>query len=253
MLWLKRYRRKRIASRQFPLEWRVFLEQNTFHYNKLPEGDKKQLCRDILIFLAEKRFEACGGLALTEEMKLTIAALACVLLLRRETDYFPGLYSILVYPTAYVANHTEHLGSGVVAEGPEVRLGESWHRGSVVLSWEDVSRAASDKNYRQNVVFHEFAHQLDTSAGMRDSSPILRNQETYDAWLDSLEQHYEELCDEIAQGRPTLLGNYAASNPAEFFAVATEIFFQQGETFRETYPDLYEQLKLFYNQDPAEL
>jgi Mlc titration factor MtfA (ptsG expression regulator) len=253
MFGFKKWRRKRLASQPFPCEWLAIIERNVPFYRRLPIADEEELKRHILIFIGEKRFEGCGGLQITDEITLTIAAQACILLLHRETDYYPGLYSILVYPQAYVARKTEYLGGGVVAEGEDVRMGESWHHGSVVLSWDDVRRSTADINDGHNVVFHEFAHQLDSSGGKRDSTPVLRDRSTYIAWARILQKDYEKLRREVSSNRDTLLDKYGATNPAEFFAVATESFFERPKDLQTLHRELYEELKFFYQQDPARL
>jgi len=253
MLGFKKWRRNRFANQQFPGQWLTIIERNVPFYKRLPPMDKKELRRHILIFIGEKRFEGCGGLEITEEIKVTIAAQACILLLHRRTDYYPGLSSILVYPQAYVARKTEHLAGGIVAEGPDIRLGESWHRGSVVLSWDDVRRSAADVHDGHNVVFHEFAHQLDSSGAKRDSTPVLRSPSTYIAWARILQKDYEKLRRAVSSNSVTLLNKYGATNPAEFFAVATECFFEKPKELQELHPDLYNELKRFYQQDPAQL
>lgn len=252
MLIFKKWRRDRIARRSFPPAWPVIIEKNVPLYSKLSQADRQELQRHILIFMAEKRFEGCGGLEITDEIKLTIAAQACILLLHRQTDYYPGLRTVLVYPSAYVAHRIEYLASGVVAEGPQMRLGESWHRGSIVLSWDDVRRSAADIHDSHNVVFHEFAHQIDTTFGKGDSTPVLRRYSSYIAWARILQKEYEQLQEDIAGQRPHILDGYGATKPAEFFAVATEFFFQQPQQLQKHHPDLYNELKLFYQQDPAE-
>src|SRR5512133_3191848 len=141
-MFFKKRRRKKLASRPFPAEWLEILEKDVPLYARLPETDREELRQHILVFLAEKRFEGCGGLQITEQIKVTIAAHACLLLLHRQTDYYPGLTSILVYPNAFVVPDVHHVAGDVVLEGDEVRLGESWHQGSVVLSWEDVREDA---------------------------------------------------------------------------------------------------------------
>jgi Mlc titration factor MtfA (ptsG expression regulator) len=165
----KSRRRKKITSRPFPAEWLALIERNVPLYRFLPEADRAELLRHTQIFLAEKRFEGCGGLEITDEVRVTIAAQACVLLLHRKTDYYPGLSTILVYPHGYVADKARHLVGGIIVEGQDVRLGESWHHGSVVLSWHDVRRGAANIRDGHNIVFHEFAHQLDTTWGKGDS------------------------------------------------------------------------------------
>ncbi len=249
----KKWRRKRTAARHFPLEWLRILGSNVRFYQRLPAADQEELRRHILIFLVEKRFEGCGGLEITDEIRVTIAAQACILLLHRQTDYYPGLRWILVYPAAYVAKATRHLPGGVVEEGYDVRLGESWRRGAVVLSWDDVRRDAADIHDGHNVVFHEFAHQLDSSMGSGDSSEVLQRRSAFIAWARVLGDNYERLRRDVDRNRPTLLRSYAAAGPAEFFAVATEYFFERPKEMQKLYPELYEELKNFYHQNPAGL
>jgi len=250
MFWLKKRRRNLIAQKPFPQEWLVILQKNMPFYNHLPDADKTELQRHMLIFLAEKRFEGCAGLEVTDEMKVTIAAQACILLLHRKTDYYPGLYSILVYPNAFVIHRPHHTESGLIAEGPQVLLGESWHRGSVVLSWDDVVHGAADIHDGQNVVLHEFAHQIDQSGGKGDSTEVLKSRTRYLAWARVLRKDYENLRSAAMQNRHDLLRDYAATNPAEFFAVATEYFFEKPKELKRRHPELYDELKQFYQQDP---
>jgi hypothetical protein len=247
----KERRRKKIAGRPFPDQWMAILEKSVPLYARLSQSDQEELRRHILIFMAEKRFEGCGGLRMTDQIRITIAAHACILLLHRQTDYYPGLKSILVYPRAYVAANVHHFVGETVLEGEDVRLGESWHHGSVVLSWDDVRRSAADVHDGQNVVFHEFAHQLDSSGGRGDSTPILRDRSSFIAWARSLGEEYEDFQREIEEDGADVLDEYGATDPAEFFAVATECFFEIPKELQQTYPRLYDELKRFYQQDPA--
>jgi Mlc titration factor MtfA (ptsG expression regulator) len=253
MFGFKSRRRKRLAAGPFPDEWLAIIEKNVPFYRLLSAEDRAELRRHILIFIAEKRFEGCGGLQITDEIKVTIAAQACILLLHRRTDYYPGLPSILVYPRSYVAHGIKGFLAGFPVEGPDIRLGESWSGGSVVLSWDDVRRSAADIHDGHNVVFHEFAHQLDSSGGRRDSTPVLQNRSSYIAWARVLERDFEKLCHDAGRNRPTLLDHYGAKNPAEFFAVATECFFEKARDLQQLHPELYNELKRFYQQDPAKL
>jgi Mlc titration factor MtfA (ptsG expression regulator) len=247
----KSRRRKKTAAQPFPEGWLTILDRNVPLYAHLSETDQEELKRHILIFLAEKRFEGCGGLQVTDEIRLTIAAHACMLLLHRKTDYYPGLNSILVYPRAYVAGRVHHFVGGMVLEGRDVRLGESWHRGSVVLSWDDVRRGAADIHDGQNVVFHEFAHQLDMSSGRGDSTPVLKDRSSFIAWARALGQDFERFRQDLRHNREAVLDEYGATNEAEFFAVATECFFERPKDLQRVHPRLYEELKRFYQQDPA--
>jgi hypothetical protein len=246
-------RRKKTASRPFPEAWLVLLKKNVPLYSRLPQADQEELRRHILVFMAEKRFEGCGGLRMTDQIRITIAAHACILLLHRQTDYYPGLKTILVYPRAYVAANVHHFVAGTVLETDDVRLGESWHHGSVVLSWDDVRRSAGDVQDGQNVVFHEFAHQLDSSGARGDNTPVLRDRSTFIAWARALGEDFENFRREIvgANNHSPVLDEYGATDPAEFFAVATESFFERPKDLQQRYPRLYDELKRFYQQDPA--
>ncbi len=212
-----------------------------------------RLERLIPIFLAEKTFEGCGGLTVSEEMKVTIAAQACLLLLHRDTDIYPRLVTILVYPSAYVARDVRPIGGPLVLEGQSARLGESWTTGVVVLSWDDVQAGASDIHDGHNLVLHEFAHQLDREDGAINGTPLLEQRSQYLAWGRVLTAEFERLQRDSQLGRATVLDDYGATDPAEFFAVATECFFEKPRTLKKRHPALYEELKTFYRQDPAAL
>jgi MtfA peptidase len=251
MFGLKKRRREKLRQPPLPQSWITVLETNVPLYNRLPPADQAELHGHIQIFLAEKLFEGCRGLEITDEIRLTIAAQACILLLHRQTDYYPSLTSILVHPQAYRATHRQHIGSGVIIEGDEIRLGESWHRGSVVLSWEDVKRQTLSRSNSQNIVLHEFAHQIDISGGRGDSSPILQHTESFAEWTRTLQENYEQLRADVVADRPTILDDYGATDPAEFFAVATECFFENPHLLQQHHPQLYNELKEFYQQDPS--
>ncbi len=251
MFLFKKWRRKRLAGREFPEGWLRIIEKNVPLYGRLSSEDKAELRRHIPIFMGEKRFEGCRGLEITDEIKVTIAAQACVLLLHRKTDYYPGLSTILVYPRAFVIRRTEHLPGGVVSEEPQVLLGESWHRGPVVLSWDDVKHDTADINDGHNVVFHEFAHQIESSGGKGDDTIVLKNSSSYIAWARVLQKDYEKLRHATAQNHPTFLNKYGATNPEEFFAVVTEFFFEKPRELKEIHQELYNELKQFYHQDPV--
>jgi Mlc titration factor MtfA (ptsG expression regulator) len=251
MFTFKKWRRNRIAARQFPNQLLQILERNVPLYNHLSAEDKTELQKHILIFIAEKQFEGCGGLKITDEIKVIIAAQACILLLHRKTDYYPGLSSILVYPHAFIANRTQYLPGGVVAQGPQVLNGESHSDGAVVLSWDDVKHGAADIGDGHNVVFHEFAHQIDSSGGKNDSSGVLKNTSSYIAWARVLQKDYQMLRQAAQQDSPAFLDKYGAIDPAEFFAVATEFFFEKPKELKQIHPDLYNELKRFYHQDPV--
>ncbi len=251
--WFKNRRRKRLRARPIPETWLAIIKQKVPIYNRLPRADQEELQGHIHVFLEEKYFEGCGGLELTEEIKVTIAAWACLLLLHRKTNYYPRLITILVYPNAYVARSLEPKGGGVVEEGESVRLGEAWMGGVAVISWDDVCRGGSDDHDGVNVVLHEFAHLLDFEDGSADGTPPLAHRSDYVTWTRVLSDEFDRLRRDAALGRWSVLDHYGATNPAEFFAVATECFFEKPVQLRRKHPELYEELKTYYRQDPAAL
>jgi Mlc titration factor MtfA (ptsG expression regulator) len=240
----RRRRREAAMRRPFPDAWLEFLEQNLPVYTRLSAACREQLHRYVQWFLAEKRFEGCGGLEVTDEIRVTIAAQACLLLLNRAVACYPRLRVVLVYPGAYVAGAREGNRS--------VRLGESWGRGQVVLSWDDVKRGGVNFRDGHNVAMHEFAHQLDQEDGAADGAPILAERSAYSAWARVLSGEFEKLQRRTAKGRKTVMDEYGATNPAEFFAVATETFFEKPKAMRKKHPALYEELRKFYRTDPLE-
>jgi len=253
MSWVNRLLSKWRRKREFPAEWQAILEHNVSLYGRLSPADKEELKARILVFLARKNFEGCAGLQITDEMRVTIAAQACLLLLHRQTDCYPGLLSIVVYPRAYVAPTYERDGIGVVTEELETRLGESWRHGSVVLSWDDVRAGAAELHDSHNVVFHEFAHQLDIQDGREaDGAVVMPGRSEYTAWARILGREFRKLRRDAEDGRPTVLDTYGAKDPAEFFAVASEAFFTKPGALKQNHPDLYAELKLYYQQDPIE-
>jgi MtfA peptidase len=249
----KHRRRKRLLAMPFPAAWLEIIERNVRFYACLPDVDRRELEGLVQIFVAEKTFEGCSGLELIDEMKVTIAAQACLLLLHRQTDVYPRLDTILVYPSAYLARAVKPIGGPMVLEGESARLGESWTSGVVVLSWNDIKAGASDIHDGQNLVLHEFAHQLDREDGAINGTPLLEQKSQYLAWARVLSAEYERLQRDSRAGRSTVLDDYGATDPAEFFAVATECFFEKPRVLKKRHPALYEELKTFYRQDPARL
>lgn len=235
----------------FPAEWLGYLRNNVSLYNHLSEGEQAKLREALRRFIAEKHWEGCGGLALTDEMKVTIAAQACLLALALPHDPYGRVQSILVYPSGY-RGPEESIRPGVpVTVGGTPRLGEAWYRGPVILSWDDVRREGRHPGQGHNLVFHEFAHQLDMLDGAVDGTPPLETEEQYRRWREVMAAEFEQLRRASAQGRATLLDQYGAANEAEFFAVATECFFDRPVDLSQRHPRLYEVLRDYYHQDPA--
>ena len=249
----KKKRRQRLMNTPLSEESLAIVARHAPYFGILPPEDRAELQGLIRVFLAEKRFEGLAGLAITDTIRLTIAAHACILLLRRDTDVYPSLVSILVYPAAYFAPVERRAPGGVVSEGMEALAGQTWDKGSLVLSWTDVLRSAADMSDGWNVVFHEFAHQLDDEWGVADGAPLLPDPAAYEAWARVCGREYRKLIRDIEEDRPTLIDHYAATSPAEFFAVVTELFFEMPVELKEDHPELYGLFEEYYRQDPAAL
>lgn len=245
---LRRRRRARLKSAPFPPHWRKILKSNVRLLETLPKTVRQEVEGHIQVLLHEKNFEGCGGLELTDEIRVTIAAHAALLHVGRD-HYFPRLISILVYPESYAAP-VEHHEGGLVIEDEEERLGESWGRGGVVvLAWDDARRAAHMLSGGDNVILHEFAHQLDSEDGRSDGVPLLDRHTDYAAWARVLAPEFARLQSGESSG---VLSDYGATNEAEFFAVATEAFFGRPQALRTSHPALYAELSRFYRLDLAD-
>jgi Mlc titration factor MtfA (ptsG expression regulator) len=253
LVWLKRHsrkvRREAVRSRPLPGEWVSILEKNLSTYKVMPDDVKKQLHGHIQVFLEEKGFEGCGGLQLTDEIRVTIAAQASMLLLNRETDYFPKLTTVLVYPSTFFTRNSMNRDGYI--EEKSYRAGEAWHSGPVVISWDDFVKGTSRAWKRSNVISHEFAHRLDFEDGAADGAPILEKSSDYESWGKVLGKEYETLVKKAGKPKKTMIDKYGATDPAEFFAVVTEAFFEMPERLKDKHPDLYEEFKKFYKVDPA--
>ena len=250
---LKQRRRHRLRERPFPKCWLGILARNIPFFRRLSANDQAELLGHIQVFLTEKRFEGCDGLEITDEVRVTVAAQACLLLLHRETDYFPRLLTILVYPSTYVAEERRHVHGHVWQEGKMARLGETgrW-LGAIVLAWDAVKSGAADPSDGKNVVLHEFAHQLDYENYAEDGAPALETRDQQLSWQEVMRAEFASLRAADETGIPTLLDTYGATNPAEFFAVSTEAFFERPRALRAHHPKLYTELRSYFYQDPIE-
>lgn len=243
--------RLKIRKGPLPAKWLEFLKINVPIYSFLPLPLREELNGHVNVFVSEKHFEGCGGLVITEEIKVTIAAQACILLLNRKPEYFPNLVTILVYPSSYIAESTSALGNAVVSS-EQHRAGESWNRGLIVLSWDDVLHGAYDFNDGHNLVFHEFAHQLDQEDGAADGLPRLEKRSQYISWARIFSKEYEEFVENVHKGHQTLIDSYGATNAAEFFAVVTETFFEKPKALQFKHPEIYGELVEFYKLNPVD-
>jgi Mlc titration factor MtfA (ptsG expression regulator) len=249
--WLAERRRTRLRRRPFPAAWRKILRRRVPYFRTLPADLQIQLKKHIQVFMAEKVFIGCNGLAITDDIRVTIAAQACLLLLNRRTAYYPNLRQILVYPGAFIVNRVHTDGTGVLQDQRQVLAGESWSQGQVILSWEDAVEGAAVPDDGRNVVIHEFAHQLDQEKGHANGAPILARREHYERWSRVLGQAFGNLQARSGNPEPSLLSDYGATHPAEFFAVISEVFFEQPLRMAAEHPELYRELAAFYCVDPA--
>lgn len=248
----KSRRRARLRSKPVPPHWRTILEHNLPIFGRLSLADQTELLGHTQVFLAEKHFEGAGGLELTEEIRVTIAGQACLLLLHRDTDYYPELITIIVYPSGYTAHEDRHIGGGIWEEGDEDRLGHTGQRlSALVLAWDAVRHGAAAPTDGENLVLHEFAHQLDFENKSSDGTPALDTRADYLAWGRVMSAEFNALRRASDAGEATLLDDYGATNPAEFFAVITEAFFERPRALKKKHPRVYEQLQRFYKQDPT--
>ena len=245
------WRRERLRRRPFPMAWRRILRRRVPYLRRLPVDLQLELKRHIQVFLAEKPFIGCAGQRITDDVRVTIAAQACLLLLNRpRPSYFPELRQILVYPGAFVVDRAHTDGSGVLQDKRQVLSGESWSQGQVILSWQDTLDGAAVADDGRNVVIHEFAHQLDQETGHANGAPWLRRARLQ-RWSAVFNGEFQRLQEQLAMQQPTLLGEYAATNPAEFCAVASEVFFEQPQRMLDEAPALYSELAGFYRVDPV--
>jgi MtfA peptidase len=248
--WLHERRRRVLRARPFPPAWRAIIEDRVPYVRALPADLRRQLEQHVQVFLAEKPFFGCGGLEMSDEIRVTIAAQACLLILNRKPDFYPNLRQILVYPGAFVVERLRPEPSGVLQEERQALSGESWALGQVVISWEAALEGAAVIDDGRNVVIHEFAHQLDQQKGYANGAPWLGSRHRYPRWSTVMATEFARLQGEAARGEPSLFSHYGATTPAEFFAVVSEVFFEQARAMAALHPALYDELRSLYRIDP---
>ena len=247
MGWLRNWRRRRVLAkhRMDPALWRRVTAKLPF-LRGLDAAQARRLQDLVLLFLAEKQFVGVRGQELDDAIRLSIAAQACLPILELGLDWYDGWSGIVIYPDDFRVRRSEMDEGGVVHEWEDELAGESWLGGPVILSWD-----AAQHDADVNVVIHEFAHKLDMRSGDADGVPPLHRDMDRDAWRAALARAYEGFCDALERGRDSWLDPYAAEHPSEFFAVLSEAFFEAPNETRRRYPEMYDQLRRFYRQDPA--
>jgi len=247
--WSKRRRRKRLLASELSGHQRALIEKSVPLIRKLPTDLRRKLEGKIALFLDQIKFVGCNGLEVTEEMRLSIAAQTCLLVANTGT-WYRNLYTVLVYPHAFTSRRKEQNGF-VVTESDSARLGESWSRGPVVLSWTDVEDGAADARDGHNVVFHEFAHQVDDLSGHTNAIPVLNKGQDFRDWERAFIDAYDRHVRKVDHGHKTLFDAYGATSHVEFFAVAVEVFFEKPAALKREEGQVYEQLSGLFRLDPA--
>lgn len=244
------WRRQRIARQPLPAAWRDIVRRRVPLASELPAAQQLRLKKQIQVLLADVPFIGCAGLEVDDEVRVTIAAQAAFLLLGRGGS-FGNLRQVLVYPGHFVVPRSEVGAGGVVHEGRDVLAGQSWQRGQVIVAWDAVLDGAADPHDGANVVMHEFAHQLDQDTGAANGAPYVGRGALQRDWARVMNHEFDLLRARLARAEPGLIGPYAATSPAEFFAVATELFFERPAALAAERPELYEQLRRCYRLDPT--
>jgi len=242
--------RVRLRRESVPDAWRAIVARNVPLAARLSAPDRERLLKLAQVFLHDKPMEGVG-LELTDEIRVTVAAQACLLLLNLDYPCYPTLRRVLVYPGVFQPRRLEVPRFGEVHQEPRPTLGEAWTSGVVVLSWDSSLVGSLNPAGGQNVVLHEFAHVLDGENGAMDGQPLLDRPSAYRTWGYVFRSLYERQVEAALEGVETPLHPYGATNPAEFFAVATEAFFTRPADLRARLPELYVELRKFYRQDPA--
>jgi Mlc titration factor MtfA (ptsG expression regulator) len=252
MGWLRDWKRKRILERHRIDDalWRR--ARGHLPFLRGLSGDEERRLKELaVVFLAEKQFSPVHGLALSEDDRIEIALQACLPILELGLDWYDGWVGIVVHPSDFKVRREQTGEDGVVHEWNDELAGESWPGGPVVLSWEALDDSGSVAAGGANVVIHEFAHKLDMLAGEADGVPPLPSRAARERWIEVFDAEFDRFCNAVDAGKETFLDPYAAEHEAEFFAVASEAFFESPNALRREYPRLYDLFKDFYKQDPA--
>ncbi|MDP1932739.1 MAG: zinc-dependent peptidase [Gammaproteobacteria bacterium] len=247
-----RYRRRKLDTTPFPPAWLTILRRNLSVYKSMWPDQQEQLRKLIVRFLRGKDFVGCAGQEINDEIRVTIAAQACLLLLNRPSHEYQDLRTILVYPSGFMVNRDHHDEFGLVTEQKRFLSGESWSNGKVILAWDSVERGIRNFRDGENVVLHEFAHQLDHESGITNGAPLLYSKGSYSKWARIFSEEFSALQKASDEERATLIDQYGATDPAEFFAVVTETFYERPHEMAHEHAELFEELKAYYRVDPRE-
>lgn len=249
--WLRKRRRRKLLAEPFPQGWLQILHDDVGHYRLLPEHLQRKLRDTLRILVAEMDWEGVGGLEITDRVRVTIAAVASLLLLGQENFYFENVQSVLVTPAGYKSRRRYPLAGGAEIVATEELEGEADYNGPIKIAWPIALSAAHEPGYGENLVLHEFAHKIDMLSGTIDGTPPMPTK-LLERWEPIMKEGYEELMQSVEWDRETFLDPYGATDEAEFFAVVTEAFFDDPRGLKEHHPELYQLFSDFYCLDPAE-
>ncbi len=250
--WLRRRKRQALIAAGFPDTWNAIIAANVVHDALLSSSQRRRLREFVLVFVAETNWEGCNGFQMTEETKVTVAAQAALLALRKQVHYFEHVLSVLVYPDEFIGKDVDVNSDGIVTERQRRTLGEAVWRGPVVLSWIDVLEGGRREAQGHNLVLHEFAHQLDMMNGRHvDGIPPLETAEQLQRWLAVMQPEYETLIANCRHRRWGVIDCYGAQNEAEFLAVLVEAFFERATELQTRHTDSYKLLADYFEVDPA--
>lgn len=246
-----KFQRNKIGHTDFPVQWREILQKEWPQFQRIPDLLKEPLYARILVFLSEKKFYPCDGFELQEKHKLLIAAQACLLIVNKPYEYYDQLNSILIYPSAFLVKRSVALANGTLQDQESIHAGEAWSVGRVILSWDEVESGMKNPSDGNNVVIHEFAHLLDYTSGDGNGAPLLEHAKNYDKWSQVFSLSYEHLLQKYQHGEKVILNPYGLTSPAEYFAVVSELFFENSKLLEKHEPALHHELVKFYAVDPG--
>ena len=253
--WFRERRRKKLTQAIFPSSWEEIIRRNVAHYCMLEDIERSHLRALIQVFIAEKNWEGAGGLELDDEICVTISAQACLLILGLPHNYYQNIQTIIVYPTTVVPPQRKLRSFEITTTPLDIEqpiLGQAFQQGPVIIVWDAALRGSRHPELGHNVIYHEFAHKLDMLDGAADGTPPLRDRAEYRDWILVCSREYQRLKHDVAMGKKSFLNPYGATSEAEFFAVATEKFFDQPQLMFEQAPELYHVLQEYYRQNPYE-
>ena len=252
--WFQERRRKKWMQAVFPATWEEIIRRNVVHYCMLEEAKRARLRTLVQVFILEKNWEGAGGLELNDEIRVTVSAQACLLILALPHNYYQNVSSIIVYPSTVIPPQRK-LGSFENTIAPmdlkQPILGQAFLQGPVIIIWDAALHGGRHPELGHNVIYHEFAHKLDMLDGAADGTPPLRNRAEYSEWSQVCTHEYQRLRHDISMGKESFLNAYGATSEAEFFAVATEQFFDRPQLLIRQAPDLYHVLQAYYRQNPV--